>query len=86
MRQGSADSGLYWFFDPGNWEMLIKVLDGCAINAHHWVFSAATTTVEYTLRITDTETGQVREYFNPLGQAAPAITDTSAFATCLTPG
>ncbi len=86
VRQGSPDSGLYWFFDPGNWEMLIKVLDGCNLNDRHWVFAAATTTVEYTLRVTDTETGQVREYFNPLGRAAPAITDTSAFATCLSPG
>ncbi len=80
---GTPDSGLFWFFTPGNdWEMLIKVLDGCAINGHHWVFASATTTVEYTLRVTDTETGRIREYFNPLGRAAPAITDTSAFAGC----
>ncbi|MCP4248999.1 MAG: ricin-type beta-trefoil lectin domain protein, partial [bacterium] len=29
---GSDDSGLLWFFEADNWEMLIKVLDGCAIN------------------------------------------------------
>ncbi len=81
--EDSTDSGLFWFFEPENWEMQVKVLDGCAINGHHWVFAAGTTNVEYTLRVTDTETGQVREYFNPLGQAAPAITDTSAFATCM---
>ncbi len=79
---GSDDSGLFWFFDPDNWEMLVKVLDGCGINNHFWVFSAATTNVEYTLRVTDTETGAVKEYFNPLGTAAAAITDTGAFATC----
>ncbi len=82
VSHGSADSGLFWFFTPENWEMLVKVLDGCGINGYHWVFAGATTNVEYTLRVTDTETGQVREYFNPLGRSAPAITDTSAFATC----
>ncbi len=39
-------------------------------------------TSEYTLLVTDTQTGAAREYFNPLGSAADAITDTGAFATC----
>ncbi|MEM7588004.1 MAG: hypothetical protein AAF560_31740 [Acidobacteriota bacterium] len=76
----SDDSGLFEFFDQGNWEMLVKVLDGCSINGHFWVFAAAATNVEYTLRVIDTETGAVQGYFNPLGQAAPALTDTNAFA------
>lgn len=78
----SADSGLFWFFSPDNWEMLVKVLDGCGNNGHYWVFAAATTTVEYTLRVTDTETGDVKEYVNPLGVSAAAVTDAGAFATC----
>ncbi len=28
------------------------------------------------------DSGLVKEYFNPLGNAADAITDTAAFATC----
>ena len=28
----SEASGLFWFFGPGNWEVLVKVLDGCAVN------------------------------------------------------
>ncbi len=62
--------------------MLIKVLDGCDITNHFWVFFAATTNVEYTVHVTDTDTGAVQQYFNPLGVAPPAITDTMAFATC----
>ena len=31
------------------------------------MFAAATTNVEYTLRVTDSETGAVAEYLNPLG-------------------
>ncbi len=79
---GSADSGLLWFFAPDNWEMLIKVIDGCAFNDRVWVFAAATTNVEYTLRVTDTVTGAVKEYGNALGNRAPAITDTEAFRAC----
>ena len=52
------------------------------VNGHFWVFAAATTNVEYTLRVTDTRTGAERRYPNPLGRAAPALTDTSALATC----
>ncbi|HEX2253770.1 MAG TPA: hypothetical protein VHQ65_10935 [Thermoanaerobaculia bacterium] len=78
----TADSGLFWFFDGDNWEMLIKVLDGCGVNDRFWVFAAATTTVGYTVRVTDTHTGLERFYGNPRGQAATALTDTGAFATC----
>ena len=77
--QESDDSGLFWFFSPDNLEMLVKVLDGCDLNQHFWVSAAATTNVEYTLRVTDTLTREVREYSNPLGNVAPALTDTSAF-------
>jgi acetyl esterase/lipase len=79
----AADSsGLFWFFTPDNWEMMLKVIDGCALNQHFWVFSAATTNVGYDLMVTDTKTGQAARYTNPLGQTSPAITDTMAFATC----
>ena len=79
------NSAVFWFFDPGNWEMLVKVLDGCAVNQRIWVFSAATTNVAYTLSVTDTFTGQVKTYPNAAGQAAVALTDTGAFTGCPTP-
>jgi hypothetical protein len=78
----SADSGVLWFFDPNNWEMLVKVLDGCAVNRRLWVFAAATTNVAYTLKVTDTVTGKARSYQNPGGQAAAVVTDTNAFDAC----
>lgn len=78
----SDDSTLLWFFDEANWEMLVKVIDGCGFNQHFWVFAAATTNVEYTLRVTDTLTGEVASYTNPLGTAAPALTDIEALDTC----
>ena len=79
----TGESGLLWFFEPDNWEVLIKVLDGCAVNGRFWVFHAAATTVEMALTVTDTATGQVRDYGNPLGVLAPAVNDTDAFDSCL---
>ncbi|HEX2163268.1 MAG TPA: hypothetical protein VHM02_04915 [Thermoanaerobaculia bacterium] len=76
---GADDSGLFWFFDPANWELLVKVLDACAVNGHRWVFAAATTNVAHVLRVTDTASGQEWRSEHPGGAAAPAIADTAAF-------
>jgi hypothetical protein len=78
----AADSGLFWFFDPNNWELMVKVLDGCGLNNRYWMFSAATTNVAYRLTVTDVRAGETKIYFNYPGPPAPAITDTNAFATC----
>jgi|CXWL01.1.fsa_nt_gi hypothetical protein len=77
---GREDSGLFWFFDPGNVELTVKVLDACRDFDRWWVFVSSGTNVEYALTVTDTETGAVRTYANPLGLAAPLIPDTDAFA------
>ena len=79
---GSDDSGMFSFFNTSNWEMLVKVLDGCSVNQHRWVFFAAVTNVEFTLTVTDSETGESQRYFNPQGSSADAVTDTEAFANC----
>lgn len=78
----STDSALLWFFSAQNWEMMVKVLDGCGINGHYWVFGAASTNVEYHLEVTDTVNMTVRSYDNPMGTFPVALGDTSAFATC----
>jgi hypothetical protein len=80
----APQSGLFYFLDPTNIEMLVKVLNACipALGNHYWVFFAATTNVQFTLTVTDTETGQMKMYSNPLNQAALPVQDTNAFATC----
>jgi pimeloyl-ACP methyl ester carboxylesterase len=75
----SRDAGLFWFFGPDNWEVQVKVLRGCLINQHYWVFLAASTDVEYTITVEDLEAGMSREYGNALGEAARAIRDVQAF-------
>ena len=75
-------SAIFYFFSEDNWELLVKVLDGCAINNRHWVFASASTDVEYTLKVEDLVSGAQATYRNELGQASPAITDTAALAAC----
>lgn len=79
VHAGTNDSGLFRFFSGENWEVLIKVLDGCELNGHMWVFGASTTDLGYSIRVTDTATGTVKEYRNEPGRPAPAITDGEAF-------
>jgi poly(3-hydroxybutyrate) depolymerase len=74
----SPDSGLLWFFRPDNWEIQVKILDGCALSGHFWVFASATTNVEYTLTVTDLAGGEPAVYHHAFGPPAPAITDTRA--------
>ncbi|MEM9598195.1 MAG: hypothetical protein AAGD06_28285, partial [Acidobacteriota bacterium] len=76
---GSDRSGLFWFFDGDNWEMLIKVLDGCGVNDRQWVLLAATTDLGFTATVIDSRSAVLRRYVNPLGAPAPATTDTDAF-------
>jgi hypothetical protein len=78
----SDGSGLFWFFSPQNWELLVKVIDACTLNDRFWVYAAATTNVAYTLTVTDTVSGRTARYENPLGRRSPAVTDISAFDTC----
>ena len=80
--QSTTDSGLFYFFNDRNLEILVKMVNGCETTDHFWFFAAATTNVEYTIRVTDTQENVTRSYFNPLGQSAEAITDTRALATC----
>ena len=76
---GSDDSGLWWFFDPDNWEMLVKMVDGCQDSDRFWLFASATTNVEHILRVTDTVTGYTLRYINPLGRPAATIATNQAF-------
>ncbi len=79
VHEGTDDSGLFWFFSETNWELLLKVLDGCSLNGHVWVFGASATTLGYSIRVTDTVTGAMKEYRNEPGNRSSAITDAAAF-------
>jgi len=74
----TSDTGYFWFFSANNVELVIKAVDGRAFNNKYWVFYGALSDVEYTITVTDTQTGAVRTYFNSSGTLA-SVADTSAF-------
>ena len=74
----TSDTGHFWFFSSNNVELVVKVVDGRAFNNKFWVFYGALSNVEYTITVTDTQTGAVKTYFNPQGNLASAA-DTAAF-------
>src|SRR5262249_39376844 len=77
---GVTSGGLFALFSNNNPELLVKVLDGCAVNGHHWVFYAATTNVGVTTTVTDTATGAVRTYANADGEIPAPAEDLTAFS------
>lgn len=78
----TSDTGYFWFFKETNVEMVIKVLDACAIADRFWVFAGGLTNTGVEILAHDTEAGVTRPYSNPLGEAFEPIQDTAGFTTC----
>lgn len=76
---GFTQGGIFWFFSGSNPEMFVKVLNGCSVNQHYWVFASAGTNVGLTVTVTDAVTGAVKTYTNPDLTPAPPIQDLAAF-------
>ena len=74
----SSQSALLYFFDPDNVEVLIKVLDGCGVNGHRWVFVAPVTDLAFNLVVTSPG-GEIWTHRNRLGRTADAASDVAAF-------
>jgi hypothetical protein len=80
---GVLRGGLFWFFSQDNPEVLVKVLNGCAINDHYWIYISAGTNVGYTVTVNDiAQPTNPKTYTNPDLQEALPVQDTSALASC----
>jgi len=77
-------SGLFYFYasDPANWEILVKMIDGCGTNGRYWTLVSASTGFGWQLDVRDERTGEVRTYEHPLDGQASGIADFSSFAAC----
>ena len=75
---GGDVSGYFWFFDPANVELIVKVLDGRPLTGAHWLFYGALSDVEYWVTVTDTATDERKLYTNPPGGIC-GVGDTAAF-------
>jgi len=78
----TRDSGGFWFFDPDNTELRVKVIDGQLVNGNFWFFYGALSNVGYQITVTDQRSGRVRTYDNPPGRLA-SFADTAAFPGAL---
>ena len=78
----TPDSGYFWFFGPNNIEITAKVVDGCGVNGHEWVFISGMTDVFVSIEVTDVLSGTHKTYTNPQGNAFGSIQDTGTFANC----
>ena len=74
----TTDTGTFWFFTSNNIELVIKVVDGRAVNGKYWVFYGALSNIKYTITVTDTQSGIVKTYVSQQDTQA-SIADTSAF-------
>ena len=75
----TPDTGWFWFFDRKNVEVVVKVINGCALNQRFWVFASGLTNVHVAITVVDTVTGRSKTYQNPLDIDFRPIQDTGAF-------
>ncbi len=78
-------TGYFWFFDSSNLELVVKALDGRALNGQYWLFYGALSNVEYWVDVTETRTGRTKRYHNPPGSLC-GRGDTSAFSAAAAAG
>jgi len=58
----SNESGTFWFFDPDNIELVVKVLDGRPLNNFFWVFHGGLSHIEYWVTVVDTVADTTRTF------------------------
>jgi len=77
-------AGYFFFFDPSNIEVPIKVLNVCAggVPPGHWVFAAGLTNFAIAISVFDLFTGITKTYLNPLGNTFNTIIDQSTPFPC----
>jgi hypothetical protein len=81
--RGDSHGGLFWFFDPDNPELLVKVLDGCFVNDRFWVFVTGGTNVGFSVTVSDTFlANRTKTYTHADLTAALPVEDTAALASC----
>jgi len=76
-------TGDFWFFDPANVELIVKVLNGCSPPFNtFWFFAAGLTNVGVEITVFDLKTNTQQRYTNDPNTPFAPIQDTNAFQTC----
>ena len=75
------DTGYFSFFDASNVEVIVKVLDACALSGSYWLYAAGLTDLEVELEVADPVTQQRHLIASPPGELFEPIANNRAF-TC----
>jgi hypothetical protein len=83
-RAESDQAVFFQSFNPGNFEVGVKMVDGCSLPAGHplrsfWVFYGGLTNAETTIRVTQVATGLADTWTNPRGLFPQSVGRTGAF-------
>lgn len=81
--QRTRDSVLFSFFEDDNWEVLVKLVDGCAVNGRYWFFVSASTSLSYHLSIEDCNS-QSLAFETVGGAASDGFADLQTFSDACT--
>lgn len=84
-RAESDQAAFFESFQPGNFEVGVKMIDACALppgspGRAYWLFAGGLTSARTDLTIRQVATGQVVEWVNPSGSLPTSTGDTAAFA------
>jgi plastocyanin len=80
MLPEASRSGLFSSSRSSDPQLLVNMVDGCTVNGHHWLYFAAVTDVEHTVKVRDTLTGRTWARFNPAGSVSAPVRDVEAFS------
>lgn len=74
--QLSEETGYFWFFNPSDAEIVIKVVNACSFNDRFWLFAGGLTNTKVVITVTDVFSSISRSYVNPQGSPFQPIQDT----------
>ena len=78
----TISSGVLAFPNPSTWQVLANVIDACSSTGKFTVALSSPSSLFQRLEVFDIRAGVARIYFRYPGPPAPAVVDTSSFATC----
>jgi hypothetical protein len=89
-RAESSQAAFFESFQPGNFEIGVKMVDGCGLPEgsplhSYWLFVGGLTSADSLVRVEDTATGAVFEWNNPPGNLPTTFGETGVFACGGTP-
>ena len=72
----TPDTGSFWFFSQSNLEVVTKMVSFCGSSTNNvGIYTSGLTDVGVSLTVTDTRTGLVKTYTNPVGRPFDLIRD-----------